>query len=578
MDGVEIWKNIPGHEDYEVSNTGKCRNTKYNRELKNDRIKFAGDPKGYMIDRFIAELFLDQTPTQVLLHKDGNKRNNRADNLYWVVPQSETKKAKKEAAKKARLAHKVSEDEVWKDVPNYPNYEISNMGRCRNKETAYYLTSPELRFEGTYSQKFMLDHLVAELFLPSPPTEDFHNSRRFLEHLNGDKNDCRASNLRWFLSKKEKNTLKKKADLTAELNDPKYVDEEWKTLECCPTYEVSNWARFRNKETNTIRYGSKGKDSGYVRINIDKKTYFVHRLVASAFIVNDDPIRKWTVNHINSVRDDNRSVNLEWASSAEQSAHKVKTMRDNGKKFSSRPERKHSIERLDRVTKDILGEYETTMDACAWILLEDGDGDGDIVEEDLKKLCRSFKKKLNARMKRNMEYEDYGYVWRKKEETLEGELWKPILPQYLDGCKDYLVSTHGRVKHKLGYLIVGTTLNGYKLFTINKKTYRFHRLTAFMFVENPDNKPLVNHIDGNKWNNHYTNLEWVTNQENLQHAHDTGLTRTKRAIIQTDKEGQFIREFDSIKEAETTLNITHVSDVCRGKATHSRGYYFKYKE
>jgi hypothetical protein len=559
MSIVEIWKKIPEHEDYEVSNTGKCRNIKYNRELKNDRIKFAGDPKGYMIDRFIAELFLDQTPTQVLLHKDGNKRNNRM-------------KAEKDNEKKARMEHKVSEDEVWKDVPKYPNYEISNMGRCRNKETAYYLTSPELRFEGTYSQKFMLDHLVAELFLPPPPTEDFKNSRRFLEHLNGDKNDCRASNLRWFLSKKEKKMLKKKA----ELNNPKYIGEEWKTVECCPTYEVSNWARFRNKKTNTIRYGSKRSDSGYVRIGIDKKQYLVHRLVASAFIVNDDPLRKWTVNHINSVRDDNRVGNLEWASSAEQSMHMVKNMRNNGKKFSSRPERKQSIERLDRVTKDVLGEYETTMDACAWILLEDGDGE--LIASDLKKLCRSFKKKLNTRIRRNMDYEDYGYIWRKKEETLEGELWKPILPQYMDGCNDYLVSTHGRIKHRLGYLVGGSTLNGYKVFKIGKKTYRFHRMTAFVFVENPDDKPFVNHIDGNKLNNHYLNLEWVSNQENCQHAYDTGLTRRKRVVIQLDKKGQFIREFSSIKEAQNTLGIANISNVCRGRKLHTKGYYFKYKE
>lgn len=575
MNTIEIWKTIPGHENYEVSNTGKCRNTKYKRELKNDRIKFSGDPKGYMIDRFIAELFLDQKPTHYLEHINGDKKDSRVENLRWRVPENETKKVEIERVKKARLEHKVSEDEIWKDVPKYPNYEISNMGRCRNKETAYYLTGFELRFEGTYSKKFMLDHLVAELFLPPPPIEDFNNSRRFLEHLNGNKNDCRASNLRWFISKKEKKALKKKA----ELSDPKYVNEEWKTVQCCPMYEVSNWARFRNKKTNTIRYGYKIKDSGYVRISLNKKHYFVHRLVASAFVLNDDPIRKWTVNHINYVRDDNRSVNLEWASSAEQSAHMVKNMRDNGKKFRSRPERKHSIERIDRITKEILGEYETTMDACVWILLENDGGDGDIINADLRKLCRSFKKKLNTRIRRNIEYEDYGYIWRKKEETLEGELWRPILPQYLHGCKDYLVSTHGRIKHKLGHLIVGSTLSGYKVFTINKKTYRFHRMTAFMFVKNQSNKPIVNHIDGNKLNNHYINLEWVSNQENCQHAHDTGLNRQKRAIIQTDKNGQFIKEFKSIKEeAQETLGIAHVSDVCRGIFSHTKGYYFKYKE
>lgn len=576
MNTIEIWKSIPGHEDYEVSNTGKCRNAKYQRELKNDRIKFQGDPKGYMIDRFIAELFLDQKPTHYLQHINGDKRDNRAENLRWRVPEYETKKEEAEVAKKARLEHKVSDEEVWKDVPNYPNYEISNMGRCRNKETAYYLTGFELRFEGTYSQKFLLDHLVAELFLPSPPTEDFKNSRRFLEHLNGDKNDCRASNLRWFLSKKEKRALKKKA----ELNDPKYVNEVWKPVEVCPMYEVSNWARFRNTKTNTMRYGYKARDSGYVRINLDKKSYFVHRLVALAFIDNDDPIRKWTVNHINCVRDDNRVVNLEWASSAEQAAHIVKYMCENRKKFKSRPKRIYTIKRLDCVTKDVLGEYASLVDACTWILLEDTDGEGEINNDDLKKLYRSFAKKLYTRTKQNRECEYCGYLWCKEEdrEILDGEIWKPILPQYLGGCLDYLVSTHGRIKHKLGHLVVGSSVSGYKLFGINNKFYRFHRMVAFMFVENPENKPFVNHIDGNKLNNHYSNLEWVTNQENCQHAHDTGLARIKRAVIQTDESGQFIREFSSIKEAKETLGVYNVSGVCSGKASHTKGYYFKYKE
>ena len=69
------------------------------------------------------------------------------------------------------------------------------------------------------------------------------------------------------------------------------------------------------------------------------------------------------------------------------------------------------------------------------------------------------------------------------------------------------------------------TLNnrGYHSVGIRRKTHMVHRLVAQAFVPNPDSKPFVNHIDGNKLNNHVSNLEWCTVQENNQHARETGL-------------------------------------------------------
>lgn len=72
--------------------------------------------------------------------------------------------------------------------------------------------------------------------------------------------------------------------------------------------------------------------------------------------------------------------------------------------------------------------------------------------------------------------------------------------------------------HRRGYLYVRTS-NG---------NYQVHRLVAEAFLDNPENKPCVNHKDGNKHNNSVNNLEWVTHQENTQHAIKHGLLQPLR--------------------------------------------------
>ena len=87
-------------------------------------------------------------------------------------------------------------------------------------------------------------------------------------------------------------------------------------------------------------------------------------------------------------------------------------------------------------------------------------------------------------------------------------------------------------KEKL--LSLTNTSTGYKKVELVKngqrKSIRVHRLVAQAFIPNPENKLEVNHIDGNKTNNHVENLEWVTSSENTIHAYTTKLSSQKRDL------------------------------------------------
>ena len=110
-----------------------------------------------------------------------------------------------------------------------------------------------------------------------------------------------------------------------------------------------------------------------------------------------------------------------------------------------------------------------------------------------------------------------------------------VFKEIKDFEKKYLISNHGRVwsNYKNDYLKQAYNCKGYKIvgFSLpnNKSCIKtIHRLVAIHFISNPDNKPQVNHIDGNKENNKVDNLEWNTCKENMNHAINAGLyTPTK---------------------------------------------------
>lgn len=204
--------------------------------------------------------------------------------------------------------------------------------------------------------------------------------------------------------------------------------------------------------------------------------------------------------------------------------------------------------------------------------------------------------------------------------------WKTI--QRFKG--QYQVSNFGEVRNLVTGKILKPAIvsnrkgnDGYYVVNIKKKLYYVHRLVAEAFLPNPENKPQVNHIDGNKKNNNLNNLEWCTGSENIKHSYYIGLrasTKGQKAtakqkewrkifgqkycankettifkersfieanikrnevkIVQLDKNGKTLKVWESIVIAARNLKIDkgNICACCKGKRKTAGGYIWKYKK
>ncbi|CAH6421494.1 HNH endonuclease [uncultured virus] len=436
---------------------------------------------------------------------------------------------------------------IWKDINNFESrYQISNFGEVRNKNTGFLLKK---RIRGSFyivalfkKQKYSLtprvDKLVAEHFL----VNDNPINKTHLEHLDSDLLNNSCYNLKW-------------AELKT--ND----NEIWKDIiNYNGQYQISNYGEVRSLLRNKILKKLIHDSYYYVFLvgkNKIKKEYKIHILVAKHFIENEDPKNKQIVDHIDNNKLNNNFINLRWVTASEN----VKAWHDNFK-----------------IKKKIIQFDENYQFVKLW----------NSIEEIL--LQNKFYKKHNIICGQNNKKLQYNYYWeylivKDKFPIIEkwDEIFKNIGKIGKYDFSDYKISNYGNIKNIKNNIFLCSKLGTKKYYQIRLKDIKsnkhinvsIHRLVAQKFVKGrTEFKKFVNHLDKNKQNNFYKNLEWSTPKENSEHSHGK---KIKQIDLDTN---QIIKIFNTIADANKffgkNVKNTNINYCCKAKTKHAYGYKWEF--
>jgi len=316
----------------------------------------------------------------------------------------------------------------------------------------------------------------------------------------------------------------------------KKLPEEYNTE--TKRYEVSRCGKVRRiiKSSGKARLTSQYAPCGYMRTKLGNKNHQVHNLVAITFVSKpEDYDATFTVDHIDNNKLNNHATNLRWVSKSKQTLNRRTRA---------------------RVSNDSMPVIATSIDGSVVYRLES--------MMDAKQIGADFRlvsKCINGKRKKHA-----GYTWAPPpiEPDFSGETWKEL--SSTQQCI-ILASNHGRIgyKYKCGYIKKVSSLNKntarsteeintYPRVAINGKNIVLHQLIWKTFAGPIPNGMIVNHIDHNKQNAALSNLELITQSENISAAHDAGrYENTKAARIPIEIDGI---PYTSLTEASCKLDIS----------------------
>lgn len=280
-------------------------------------------------------------------------------------------------------------------------------------------------------------------------------------------------------------------------------DEIWLNIhfdEYKELYMISNLGRIKSIKTNKIL--NTHIKCGYLAVYIEnnnakiRKTPCVHTLVANLFCNKPKSQNKLCINHIDGNKHNNKSSNLEWITLSENTKHAYNI---GLKKISSKP-----IIIMD-MNDNFIDEFVSIKEACVKYNLTDSK---------VSAVCKGLKKS----------HKQYKFKYKNNYDQINIDDYTcKDIPNY----NNYKITIDGNVyslSHKK-FLSSRTDGNGYKLINLYDgvnppKAHLIHQLVAQSFIDNPENKPYVNHINKNKSDNNILNLEWVTPSENMYHSNN----------------------------------------------------------